>query len=250
MELLRNCAYDLRYGMRTLLRARGLAIVAAVTLTIGIGANTAIFSIIDTVLLRPLPFRDARQLVRLNETEAAPGTYPFAGPDFLDWKTQNKTFQDMTLFSWPGDMNLGGRGTPDHVIGLPAEANFFSLLGVAPLLGRTFAPGEDEPGKDRVAVLSYRLWQGHFAGDRGVIGRTIELDARTFTIIGVMPSTFKFPSQAQLWVPLDMDSKTLGHRGSHWANAIGRLKPAVALSAAQADLKVIAARLEKTYPNS
>jgi hypothetical protein len=227
MELLRNCVYDLRYGVRTLLRARGLAVVAAMTLTIGIGANTAIFSIIDTVLLRPLPFRDANRLVALNETEAAPGKYPFAGPDFIDWKTQNKTFQDMTLFGWPGDMNLGGKGTPEHVSGLPAEANFFSLLSVAPLVGRTFEPGEDQPGKDQVTVLSYGLWQGHFAGDRGVIGRTIELDGKTFTVVGVMPATFRFPVQAQLWIPLDMDSKTLGHRGSHWANAIGRLKPGV-----------------------
>jgi len=250
MELLRNCGYDLRYGARTLLRARGLTVVAAITLTIGIGANTAIFSIIDTVLLRPLPFRDANQLVALNETESAPGHYPFTGPDFIDWKTQNKTFQDMTLFGWSGDMNLGGKGTPEHVSGLPAEANFFSLLGVAPLVGRTFEPGEDQPGKDQVTVLSYGLWQGHFAGDRGVIGRTIELDGKTFTVVGVMPATFRFPSQAQLWIPLDMDSKTLGQRGSHWANAIGRLKPGVTLQTARADLKVIAARLEKTYPDS
>jgi len=250
MDLWRNCVYDLRYAARTLARARGLAVVAAITLTVGIGANTAIFSIIDTVLLRPLPFRDAEQLVRLNETEAAPGRYPFAGQDFLDWKTQNKTFQDMTLFGWARDMNLGGAGTPEHINGLPAEANYFSLLGVSPMIGRTFAPGEDEPGKDRVAVLSYGLWQAHFAGDRAIIGRTIELDAKAHTIIGVMPAVFKFPAQAQLWIPLDMDSKSLGGRGSHWANAIGRLKPGVTLQQGLADLTVIARRLEKSYPNS
>jgi len=250
MELARTCLYDLRYAVRTLLKSRGLAAVAAITLTIGIGANTAIFSIIDTVLLRPLPFRDSGQLVRLNETEAAPGRYPFAGPDFLDWKAQNKTFQDMTLFGWPHDLNLGGKGTPDHIRGVPTEANFFSLLGVAPLMGRTWAPGEDQPGKDQVTILSYGLWQGHFAGDPAVVGRNIQLDGKKYTIVGVMPATFSYPFRAQLWIPQDMDSKTLGERGSHWANAIGRLKPNVTLQTALADLKVIAARLEKTYPGS
>ncbi len=250
MELIRSYLSDLRYGARSLLRARGLAAVALITLTIGIGANTAIFSMIDAVLLRPLPFRDPGQLVRLNETEAAPGRYPFTGPDFIDWKTQNKTFRDMTLYSWANDWNLGGKGTPDHIRGVPTEANFFSLLGVSPLVGRTFATGEDAPGKDQVAILSYGLWQGHFAGDRTVIGRTIQLDGRKFTIIGVMPAAFRFPFQAQLWTPLDMDSKTLGERGNHWANAIGRLKPEVSVQTARADLKVIAARLEKTYPDT
>jgi putative ABC transport system permease protein len=197
-----------------------------------------------------LPFRNPEQLVRLNETEAAPGLYPFAGPDFVDWKTQNKTFQDMTLFGWGQALNLGGEGRPEHVEGLPVEANFFSLLGVHPLLGRTFAAGEDQPGKDQVAVLSHGLWRAHFAGDPGVVGRNIVLDSKKFTIIGVMPASFRFPSQAQLWMPLDMDGKSLGQRGSHWVNAIGRLKPGVALSTALADLKLIASRLEHAYPDS
>ena len=249
MEVLRMCLNDLRYAARTLVKSRGMAVVAAITLTIGIGANTAIFSIIDAVLLRPLPFPNPEQLVRLNETEAAPGRYPFAGPDFIDWKSQNKTFQDMALYGWPQDLNLGG-GTPDHIRGVSVEANLFHLLGAAPILGRTFATGEDQPGKDQVTVLSYGLWKGHFAGDPGMIGRTIELDGKKLTIIGVMPASFSYPFQPQLWIPLDMDSKTLGERGSHWANAIGRMKAGVSLQTALADLKVIAARLEKAYPNS
>ena len=123
MELMRTCLQDLRYAVRNLLRSRTFASVAAITLTIGIGANTAIFSIIDTILLRPLPFRDPGQLVRLYETEAAPGHYPFAGPDFVDWRAQNKTFQDMAMFGWSGDMNLSGEGRPDHVFGVPTQAN-------------------------------------------------------------------------------------------------------------------------------
>jgi putative ABC transport system permease protein len=250
MELMRTCLQDLRYAVRNLLRSRGFAAVAAITLTIGIGANTAIFSIIDTILLRPLPFRDPGQLVRLYETEAAPGQYPFAGPDFVDWRAQNKTFQDMALYGWPGDMNLSGEGRPDHVFAVPTQANFFALLGVQPVLGRTWLPGEDQPGKDQVAVLSHGLWREHFAGDPGAVGRTIALNSKKYTIVGVMPASFRYPFQTQMWVPLDMDSKSVGQRGSHWANAIGRLKPGVSLKTARADLKLISGRLEKTYPDS
>jgi len=241
---------DLRYAFRNLRNAPGFAVVAALTLAIGIGANTAIFSIIDAVLLRPLPYRNSSQLVRLNETESAPGRYPFAGPDFVDWKAQNSTFQDMTLFGWPQAMNLSSEGRPEHVLALPTAANFFSLLGADPLLGRTWAKGEDQPGKDGVLILSYGLWKSRFAGDPRTVGQLIELNARKYTIVGVMPASFHFPWNSQAWIPLLMDSKSLGQRGSHWANAIGRMKPGVMLKAAQADLKLIASRLEKQYPNS
>ncbi len=241
---------DLRYAVRNLLKSPGFAIVASATLAIGIGANTAIFSIIETVLLRPLPYRSPEQLLRLYETESAPGTYPFAGPDFIDWKTQNSTFQDMALFGWTQRMNLSGRGEPETVVVLPAEANFFSLLGLAPLLGRTFAAGEDQPGKDQVAVLSYGLWKSHFAADPHVLGQTLSLDSKKYTVIGVAPANFRYPADAQAWIPLDMDSKSLGQRGSHWACAIGRMKPGVTIRKAQADLTLIASRLEQQYSGS
>ena len=241
---------DLRYAFRNLRNARAFAVVAALTLAIGIGANTAIFSIIDAVLLRPLPYRNSSQLVRLNETESAPGRYPFAGPDFVDWKAQNSTFQDMTLFGWPQAMNLSSEGRPEHVLALPTAANFLSLLGADPLLGRTWAAGEDQPGKDGVVILSYGLWKSRFAEDPHAVGQLIELNARKYTIVGVMPASFHFPWSSQAWIPLLMDSKSLGSRGSHWANAIGRLKLGVTVKAAQADLKLIASRLEKQYPNS
>ncbi len=251
MEWMRTCLRDVRYAARNLLRSRGFAAVAALTLTIGIGANTAIFSVIDTILLRPLPYRDPGQLVRLYETEAAPGTYPFAAPDFLDWRAQNKTFQDMSLFGWLNDMNLSGEGRPDHVLAVPTQANFFGLLGAQPILGRTWLPGEDQSGKDQVAILSYGLWREHFAGDPGVVGRTIALNSQKYTIVGVMPASFRYPFQTQMWIPLDMDFKSwMGQRGNHWVNAIGRLKPGVSLHRARADLKLISGRLEKAYPDS
>ncbi len=241
---------DIRYALRGLRRSPGFAVVAILTLALGIGANSAIFSVIEAVLLRPLPFANPGQLVRMHETEAAPGNYPFTGPDFLDWKTQNHTFQDMTLFAWPGPLNLSGQGTPDNVTGVPTEANFFALLGARPLLGRTWAPDEDQPGHEQVAILSYGLWQSRFAGDAHIVNRTIELDSRKFTIVGVMPPSFRYPAQAQLWVPLLVDSKSLGQRGSHWLNALGRLKPGVSLREAQADVALIAGNLEKQYPDS
>ena len=170
---MRTFVQDLQYAVRTLLAARGFAAITVLTLAAGIGANTAIFSIIDAVLLRPLPYRDPDRLVRLYETEAAPGKYPFAGPDFIDWKTQNRTFSDMTLFYWPSDMNLSGKGQADHVRGVPTEANFFSLLGVNPILGRAWAPGEAQPGKDDVVILGYALWQSRFAGDPKAVGQSL-----------------------------------------------------------------------------
>ncbi len=241
---------DLLYAWRGLRRAPAFAAVAILTLGLGIGANTAIFSVIDAALLRPLPYQHPGELVRVYETEDAPGNYPITGPDFLDWKTQNHSFQDMAVYSWGQDINLSGRGEPDHVIGTPVEANFFSLLGARPLMGRTFAAGEDEKGRDRVAILSYGLWQSKFDGDPKIVGKQMDLDDRKYDVIGVMPAGFHFPSDAQLWIPQNMDTKTLGPRGMHWLNAIGRLKPGVSLQQAQAEMTLIAAQLEKQYPDS
>ena len=241
---------DFTYGVRGLRRAPGFAAVAILTLALGIGANTAIFSIIYAVLLRPLPYEKPGELVRLYETEAAPGNYPFTGPDFLDWKTQNHSFQDMTLISWAHSMNLSGQGEPDHVMGIPTESNFFSLLGARPLLGRTWASGEDEPGHDHVLILGYGLWQSHFGGDPKIVGRDVELNGEKYNVVGVMPAGFHFPPEAQLWVPQDMDSKSLGPRGSHSYRAFGRLKPRVSLQQAQSEMSVIASRLEQQYPAS
>ena len=247
---MRNVLRDLRLALRNLWKAPGFALTAAATLAIGIGASTAIFSVVNAILLHPLPFRDAGRLVRLYETEAAPGRYPFAGPDFVDWKAQNRTFEEMALYGWRQPMNLSGKGQPASVLCGPTAANFFSLLGVKPILGRTWAPGEDQPGKDTVAILSHGLWRSLYGGDPRAIGQTIELNSLKHTIVGVMPADFLFPAQAQLWIPMDMSPTGLGQRGAHWANAVGRMKPGVTPAAALADLTVIATRLEQTYPDS
>jgi len=247
---MRTFVQDLRYGLRNLLASRGFAAVAILTLAAGIGANTAIFSVIDAVLLRRLPYPHPDRLMRLYETEAAPGKYPFTGPDFIDWKTRNSTFSDMALYSWPATMNLSVSRQADHVVVVPTEANFFALLGVKAMLGRTFAMGEDQPGKDDVAILSSSEWRKRFAGNPNAIGQFVELDARKYTIIGVMPAGFTFPNQAEYWTPMDMSGKGLGQRGSHWARAIGRLKPGVTVEKARADVTLIAARLEQAYPGS
>lgn len=241
---------DIRFGFRNLLKTRGLTIVAVITLAFGIGANTAIFSIVDAVLLRPLPFGNPGELVRLYETEAAPGHYPLTGPDFLDWKTQAKSFADMTFYATFPSMNLSDGGQPEHVQVTHTESNFFSLLNARPILGRTWAGGEDEPGSDHVAVLSFGLWKAHFAGDPNILNRQVELNGEKYTVVGVMPPSFRYPSSAQLWVPQDMDTKSLRQRGTHWAYGIGRLKPNASVQQAQSELTLIASRLEQQNPKT
>jgi putative ABC transport system permease protein len=247
---MRNLPQDVRFAVRSLWRSPALALTAVGTLAIGIGANTAIFSVVNAILLQALPFHNPDRLVRLYETEAAPGKYPFAGPDFIDWKTQNRTFDDMALLGWPRPMNLSGNGQPDSVLCVPTAANFFSMLGVSPVIGRTWAAGEDQPGHNSVAVLSYATWSGRYAADRNVLGRTLELNSKTYTIVGVMPRSFRFPSEAQLWIPQDMSAKGLGQRGNHSFLAVGRMKAGVTPAAALADLRAIAAGLERDFPDS
>jgi predicted permease len=241
---------DIRYGLRMLRKAPGFTTLAVVTLALGIGANTAIFSVVNAVLLQPLPFHHPGRLVQLWETEPAPGHYPFAGPDYLDWQAQSRTLQSSSLYTWHQSVNFTGAGEPQQATVVKAQANFFSVLGVQPLLGRTFAKGEDSAGRDHVAVLSYGFWQSQFGGSRDVLGKNVELNAKSYTVIGVMPVWFRFPSETDIWTPKDMSRKALGQRGSHSYPAIGRMKPGVTLRQAQAELSTIAARLEKQYPDS
>lgn len=241
---------DLHYGARTLLRNPGFALIAIVTLALGIGANTAIFSVVHTTLLQPLPYAHPEQLVELRQTESAPGDYPLTGEDYLDWRAQNSTFRDMSLYSWPIGMNASGAEAPEAVSVISTQANFFQLLGVFPQIGRAFSTGEDRKGAERIVLLSDAFWKTHFGGRRDALGKTLELNSNPYTIIGVMPAWFRGPGDADLWVPLDMSLENIGRRGSHSWRGIGRIKAGVTLEQARADLRAIAERLEKQFPDS
>ncbi len=231
---------DLHYGLRTLRKNPGFATVAILTLALGIGANTAMFSAVNSVLLRPLPFTQPDRLVQLWETESAVPQAPFAAPDFVDWRAQNQTFDDMTIYTWPQSLNLSGAGEPEHISGVLTQANFFSVLGSAPMMGRTFASGEDQAGHNHVVVLSYGLWQRRFGGTRDALGKEIELGGEKYQIVGIMPADFRMGLKADLWAPMDMDLKKLPARGNHSYPAIGRLKPGVTPQQAKANLNAIA----------
>jgi putative ABC transport system permease protein len=241
---------DVGYFLRSVRRAPGFFAVAVLTLALGIGANTALFSVINAVLLRPLPFQEPDRLVRLFETEAAPGNYPLTGPDYLDWKAKNRTLESTALLGGYGRVNVSGGAEPDWARSLEVEPTFFKVLGVRPLLGRGFRPEDGRGDSERVAVLSYGFWQRQFGGDPGVLGRKVELSARHHVVIGVMPSWFNYPRNTEIWTAFDIAPQNLGQRGNHSYEAIARLKPGISVQQALADLSVIAKQLEKQYPDS
>ena len=182
--------------------------------------------------------------MQLWETEAAPGHYPLAGADYLDWQAQNQSLEGTSIYIWWQSFNASGAGEAERAAVVTTEANFFSLLGVEPLLGRTFLKGEDQAGQNHVAVLSYGFWERHFGGRKDAVGGSLELNEEKFTVLGVMPAWFRFPASTDIWVPMDMSPKALGPRGEHQYRALGRLKPGAAVAKAQAELRTIAQRLD------
>jgi putative ABC transport system permease protein len=241
---------DVRYGLRVLRKNLGFTVVAVLTLALGIGANTAIFSVVDAVLLRPLPFHDSSRLVQLWEKHSEPGTWPLTGPDYLDFQAQAQTLEGTSLFDMGESLNASGAGEPEPAYVIRTQANFFSLLGVTPLVGRTFAKGEDQAGRNNVAVLSYGFWERHFGGEKDAVGKALDLNEEKYTVVGVMPGWFRSLAEADIWVPMDMSPKSLGRRGQYQFWAIGRLKRGVLVAAAASELDTIAHRLEKQYPDS
>ena len=253
---------DIRYGIRSLLKRPGFTAIAVITLAIGIGANTAIFSVVNAVLLRPLPFHNAEELVTLWERNPKQGyeQNPPAAGNYVDWREQNRVFAQMAIYAPSRKFNLSLGDQPERIAGAAVSTSLFELLGVRPVLGRTFSSEEEQPGNDQVALISHNLWQRHFAADRNPVGRTITLDGKTYTIVGVMPEGFQFPGgsgtvlriftpeTAELWVPLALDADTLSQRSSHSLNVIGRLKPGITVAQATAEMDAIQQRLEQQYP--
>jgi putative ABC transport system permease protein len=241
---------DIRYGVRGLLKRPGFTAIALITLALGIGANTAIFSVVNAVLLRPLPFRDPDQLVIVWEDATFAG-FPRNTPapgNYVDWKTQNQSFVDMAA-SHETSFNLTGDGEPERVAAYSVSSNFFPLFGVQPLLGRSFSEGEDRPGANKVAVLSYSLWQSRYGGDRQILNRDIQLNGEKHTVVGVMPASFQFfESEVRLWVPLALDQEDWANRRGHFLKVVARLKPGVSIEQAQADMNAIMRRMAMDHP--
>jgi len=245
---MRNLVSDLRHGLRILLRNPGFSATAVLLLALGIGANTAIFSVVNAVLLRPLPYQNASRIMQIWHVPPAksfPGLTLFSvsPANYLDWQSQNHSFEEMAAYGG-ASFNVGGKERPEAIQGARVAPGFFSILRVHPLLGRTFSPEEDRPGQGHVVVLGNTLWRDHFGTDPGIVGRNIVLDGETYNVIGVMPSKFKFPDWAQLWVPLAWTNEQRAVRGNHNYMVIGRLRPGVDIRAAQAELSAISSRLE------
>jgi len=241
---------DIRYGFRMLARKPGFTLVAIVTLALGIGANSAIFSVVDATLLRPLPFREPQQLVQLWMTESAEGSFPLTGQDFLDWRAQNHTFEEMCVYSFQESLNASGGGEPERAATVEIQPNYFSTLGVQPILGRTFAWEENQAGQNHVAVLSYGFWQRRFGGLGSAVNSTVELNSEPYKVVGIMPAWFRVPGAADVWIPLDMSAKNLGPRDEHHLRALGRVKKGTTIAQARAELLAISQRLEQEFPDS
>ena len=244
---------DLRYGARMLLKNPGFTLIAVFTLALGIGANVAIFSVVNAVLLQPLPFAEPDRLVWVWGNIRNGGNRASVSPlDYLDYRAQNTTFEQFAAtFSIPTFVNLTGSGAPERLEGRVATGNFFQALGVNAALGRTFLPENEKSGNERVVALSHGLWQRRFGGDPSIIGKTLTLDGKTYEVLGVMPPSFKFPQNAELWAPMNFEmAPEMRQRKAHFLRPVGRLKPGVTLAQAQADMDAIARRLEAQYPES
>ncbi len=243
---------DLRYTARTLARSPGFALTVMLVLALGVGANTAAFSVTDFVLIRPLPFPEPERLVRLWEKVPGYSQMELSPANYVDWKHMSKSFDAMGAY-WESSVNLVGQGDPERLEGATVTADLLPLLGVQPAMGRLFTAAEDREGAPGTLLLSYQLWQAVFGGDAGVIGRRVNLDNEPFVVIGVMPRDFHFPSRdAELWMPTRFHEHDddFRDRNNNYLNVVARLKPGVSLDRARAEMGVVAGLLETQYPEN
>jgi putative ABC transport system permease protein len=247
-SLLESFLQDLQFAQRMLRKNLGFTVVAVLTLALGIGANTAIFSVINSALLQPLPFDNPDRLVRIYTSQNTPTNLPVSGEDYFDWQKQARSFERMCIYSSPQSFNASGAGEPETVSVDSTEANFFSLLGVPPQVGRAFAAGEDRKGNNHVAVLSAGFAARHFGGAAEALGKAVRLDFQPYTVIGVMPARFNYPEDVDAWIPLEMSLETLGRRGNYSYRVLARLKPGVTIAEARADMAAVAANIARDFP--
>jgi putative ABC transport system permease protein len=249
---------DLQYGLRMLAKHKSVTAIAVLTLALGIGANTAIFSVVNAVLLNPLPYKDPDRVVSLWERVPEHGRWRASPANFFDWKKQNTVFEDVVAFG-QGSVALTGVGEPEQLTGARVSSGYFGVVGVDPILGRSFAPEEYEPNKGQVVILGYGLWQRRFGGDRNIINRNITLDGAGYTVVGVMPpgiypvspqtaGRLVFDEQQQnFWIPMSFTAGWASVRAAHVLGVVARLKPGVTIQQAQTEMDTIGARLEKEY---
>src|SRR5712691_8571922 len=253
-----NLWQDLRYGARILLKNPGVSAIAVLTLALGIGANTAIFSVVNAVMLRPLPYKDPDRLVSLWANVPEHGRWRGTPANFLDWKKQNTVFEDVAAFG-AATMTLTGAGEPEQILGTRASAGYFSVVGVEPMLGRSFLPEEYEPGKEQAVILGHAFWQRRYGADQGIINKAITLNGSSYTVRGVMPPGI-YPAwpttsgrisfdqnEEQFWTPMSFSAQWAAVRTAHVLGVLGRLKPGITLEQARAEMNTIAARLEPEY---
>ena len=243
---------DLRYALRQLMKAPSFTAVAILTLALGIGACSAIFSVVNVVLLRPLDYPEPGRIVAIRETQLPQfPEFSVSPPNYLDWEKQTKSYEYLAAYGG-AHVNLTGEGEPQRLVGVKATAHYFDVYGVKPVLGRMLLPEEDAQGKNHVVVLSYPFWQRVFGGARDVVGRAIQLNGEPYTVVGVAPVGFGLTSKVDAWMPMAFkpDETANDARGGHYINVVGRLKPGVTVAQARAELEVIASQLAKQYPDS
>ena len=255
LPVLETLWQDIRYGARMLRKNPGFTAVAVLTLALGIGANTAIFSVVNAVLLRPLPYPEPGQLVQLRADWSGKPSTDIGSATFVEVKAQSQSLARIAAYTG-GDMTLTGAGSAERVVAGAVTADFFPLLGVQPALGRNFTREEDTPNGPKAAILGHGLWQSRFGGDADVLGRTITLNEQSYTVVGILPARFQYPEPFQLWTPL-----ALGETGAEGTfakygegmmllKAIARLKPGVTLEQAQTELQTIAQRIQPGGPTA